>query len=159
MTTKPQKKKTISKSNVKQSVTSSAAKKSAVISPPAPKPAPPRRVLSAPGNKRRVAVSQKNLSQDVQDVMRERFPRGYVDYMDQIIRVDKPDGSFFYAITLEVEDAIYLVKIDVPIDTDYEEVEKKLFGGGHGVNDDGQEPSDSEDDDKDFMDDDVPDDE
>ncbi|MDR0728963.1 MAG: hypothetical protein LBF19_02405 [Prevotellaceae bacterium] len=122
-------------------------------------PAPPRRVGSAPGDKRRVAISQKNLSQDVQDVMRERFPRGYVDYMDQIIRVDRPDGSFFYAITLEVDDAIYLVKIDVQIDTDYEEVEKKLFGGGHGVSDDGHSlsdsDSDSDDDDKDFMDDDA----
>jgi len=40
--------------------------------------------------------------------------------MGEIFKVDKPDGSFFYAISLEVPDAIYLVKVDVKID-DYEE--------------------------------------
>ncbi len=106
--------------------------------------ATPQRIA---GGKRRLVVSHKNLSPELQEVMRERFPRGYNDYMDQIIKVDKSDGSFFYAITLEVEDAIYLIKIDVQVDTDYEEVEKKLFGNMPEVDDDGNELPDSDDDD------------
>jgi hypothetical protein len=155
----------ISKTTVNQRTTTSKGQTSPPI---AKQPAvnqtlkeqnPSKRAVYASEGKRRVAISQKNLSQELQDVMKERFPRGYADYMDKIIKVDKPDGSFFYAITLEVEDAIYLVKIDVQIDTDYEEVEKKLFGGGHEVDDEGNELPDSEDDEKDFIDDNVADEE
>ena len=51
----------------------------------------------------------------------------YADYMGDIFKVDKPDGTFFYAISLEIPEAIYLIKIDVKID-DYEDVENGLFG-------------------------------
>jgi len=111
------------------------------------------------GGKRRLVVSAKNLTPELQDVMKEHFPRGYVDYMDKIIKVDKPDGTYFYAITLEVEDAIYLVKIDVNVDTDYEEVEKNLFGNTPDVDDEGNELPETEDDDKAYADDDDTDDE
>ncbi|MDR1680316.1 MAG: hypothetical protein LBS12_00820 [Prevotellaceae bacterium] len=126
--------------------------------PPLPPAKTPERTVYTSEGKRRIAISQKNLSQELQDVMKERFPRGYADYMDKIMKVDKADGTFFYAITLEVEDAIYLVKIEVPIDTDYDEVEKKLFGGGHEVDDDGNEIPDSEEE-KDYAGDDVADEE
>ena len=47
--------------------------------------------------------------------------------MGDLFKVDKPDGSFFYAVSVEIPDAIYLVKIEVKID-DYEDVENGLFG-------------------------------
>jgi hypothetical protein len=119
----------------------------------------PKRPAFSPEGKRRLVVSQKNLSPELQDVMKERFPRGYADYMEQIMRVDKADGTFFYAITLEVEDAIYLVKVDVQIDTDYEDVEKKLFGNTAETDDDGEEVLDSDDENKRFSNDGMSDDE
>ncbi len=71
---------------------------------------------------------------------KEKYPRGYADYMGDIFKVEKPDGSFFYAVSVEIPDAIYLVKITVKID-DYEDVEKGLFSddtssGGDGDGDD-----------------------
>ena len=33
-----------------------------------------------------------------------------------MIRVDKPNGDFFYAVPFETEEVAYLVKIDVKID-------------------------------------------
>jgi len=40
--------------------------------------------------------------------------RGYKDYFPDIFKVEKPDGSFFHCVTLQVPpDAEYLVKIDV----------------------------------------------
>ena len=65
-------------------------------------------------------------------------------FMQDIIKVDKPDGSFFYAVSLEVPDAIYLVKVDVKID-DYEDAENGLFGGGGDI--DADDPDDFPDDD------------
>jgi len=76
--------------------------------------------------KKRAVISYENMSPELQDAFREKYPRGYQDYMGDIFKVDKPDGSSFYAVSLEIPDAIYLVKIKVKID-DYDEVEKDLF--------------------------------
>ena len=80
-------------------------------------------------NKRRAVVSYANLSQELLNIIKEKYPRGYVDYMDEIMKISKPDGTFFHAIKIETPDAIYLVKVDVKID-DYVEVEKAMFGDG-----------------------------
>ena len=78
-------------------------------------------------NKRRAVVSYANLSPELLSVLKEKYPRGYADYMDEIMKISKPDGTFFHAIKIETQDAIYLVKVDVKID-DYIEVEKEIFG-------------------------------
>lgn len=83
---------------------------------------------------KRAVISYANLSDELMDIWRERFPRGYLDYMDEIMKIDKADGSFFYAVPFEVPDAIYLVKVDVRIE-DYEEVEKDIFGNGDDADD------------------------
>jgi len=78
-------------------------------------------------NKRRAVVSYANLSPELLTIIKEKYPRGYADYMDEIMKISKPDGTFFHAIKIETPDAIYLVKVDVKID-DYAEVEKDIFG-------------------------------
>ncbi len=95
-------------------------------------------------SKRRAVISYANLSHDLMAAFKEKYPRGYADYMGEVFKVDKPDGSFFYAISLEVPDAIYLVKVDVKID-DYEDLERGLFGGGG--DDDSSEPDEFPEDD------------
>lgn len=79
--------------------------------------------------KKRIAISYENMSPELLDAFKEKYPHGYLDYMGDLFKVDKPDGTFFYAVTLETEDALYLVKIKVKID-DYEDVEKELFKEG-----------------------------
>ncbi len=85
-------------------------------------------------SKKRLVISYNNLSTELLAIIKERYPKGYADYMGEIFKVDKPDGSFFYAISLEVTDAIYLVKVDVKID-DYDEATDELFGGGSSDSD------------------------
>ena len=102
--------------------------------------------------KRRAVVSYANLSQEVLDVIKEKYPRGYADYMDEIMKISKQDGTFFHAIKIETSDAIYLVKIDVKID-DYAEVEKDIFGdGASSSGDDDNEFPDGDDTTGDFAD-------
>ena len=79
--------------------------------------------------KKRLVVSYANMSPELAVAFKEKYPKGYADYMGDIFKVDKPDGTFFYAISLEIPDAIYLIKIDVKVD-DYEEAEKGIFGDG-----------------------------
>lgn len=63
--------------------------------------------------KKRVVTSYKNLSEDLIDALKKKYPYGMQDHM---IRVDKSAGDFFYAVVLDTEDTSYLVKIDVKID-------------------------------------------
>ena len=75
--------------------------------------------------KRRVVVSYKNCKEEVLQAIREKYPLGYGD---AIIKVQKPSGDFFHAITIDFEDISYLVKVDVKIDNFTEEEFEKQFG-------------------------------
>ncbi len=96
--------------------------------------------------KKRFVVSYDNMSQDLKDAFDRKYPHGYADYMGDILKVDKPDGSFFHAVRFKpepeddepVEDVLYLVKINVNTD-DAEKVEKDLFEDNGGDDDDDTE--------------------
>ncbi len=83
-------------------------------------------------NKKRLVIGYANMPAQLVEIWKEKYPRGYADYMEDIMKVDKADGSFFYAVTLEIPEAIYLVKVEVKID-DYDEIEKDIFGSGDDV--------------------------
>jgi hypothetical protein len=76
-------------------------------------------------HKKRLVISYKNCSEEVLKAIREKYPNGYGD---EIIKVQKPSGDFFYAITIDFEDVSYLVKVDVKIDNLTEEEFEKQFG-------------------------------
>lgn len=67
----------------------------------------------APSTKKRLVVSFNSLSLDLQEQVKALYPLGYTDAM---MRIDKPNGDFFFAVPFETEDTSYLVKIDVKID-------------------------------------------
>jgi hypothetical protein len=92
--------------------------------------------------KRRAVVSYANMSPELAAAFKEKYPKGYADYMGDIVKIDKPDGSFFYAVSIEIPDAVYLVKIDVKID-DYEDAENGLFGDDDDAVDGGQPEGDT----------------
>lgn len=76
--------------------------------------------------KKRVVTSYANLSPELLSALKERYPIGYTDYM---IRIDKPNGEFFYGVMLETEDTNYLVKVNVKIDDKSEEdLDKDIYG-------------------------------
>ena len=93
--------------------------------------------------KKRLVVSYANMSQELQDAFREKYPHGYGDYLGDIIKVDRANGDPFYAVSVETETAIYLVKIEVKTD-DKEDIENGLFkeggDGDGGSSDDGDIP-------------------
>lgn len=82
-------------------------------------------IKSAPA-KKRVVTSYSNLTPELQDAFKEKYPFGYTDYM---IRIDKPNGDFFYGVRLETEDTSYLVKVNVKIDNKSDEdLDKDIYG-------------------------------
>ena len=87
--------------------------------------------------KRRAVVSYENMSDELAAAFAEKYPKGYSDYFQDLVKYDKPDGTNFYAVTVEIPDAIYLVKIKVKTD-DAEDIERWL-DGEDGDDNDGNE--------------------
>ena len=77
--------------------------------------------------KKRAVVSYENMSEELAAAFAEKYPKGFSDYLPDLIKYDKPDGSSFYAVTIEIPSAIYLVKIKVKTD-DAEDIERWLDG-------------------------------
>ena len=100
----------------------------------------------APSAKKRLVTSFNNLAPELQEAVKAAYPLGYTDYM---MRIDKPNGDFFFAVPFETEEISYLVKIDVKIDDMSHEEEDKdyydddLKGADELTNDDSDdEPAD-----------------
>lgn len=77
--------------------------------------------------KKRHIVSYENMSEEVAAAFAEKYPRGFNDYLNDLTEYPKPDGSTFYAVTIEIPDAIYLVKINIKTD-DADDIERWLEG-------------------------------
>ena len=75
--------------------------------------------------KKRLVISYKNCPAEVVQAIKEKYPLGYGD---AIIKVQKPSGDFFHAITVDFGDVSYLVKVDVKIDNLTVEEFEKQFG-------------------------------
>ena len=84
--------------------------------------------------KKRAVVSYENMSEELAAAFAEKYPKGYSDYFPDLVKYDKPDGTNFYAVTVEIPDAIYLVKIKVKTD-DAEDIERWLDGEDGDEND------------------------
>ena len=99
--------------------------------------------------KKRAVVSYENMSEELAAAFAEKYPKGFSDYLPDLLKYDKPDGTSFYAVTVEIPSAIYLVKIKVKTD-DAEDIERWLDGededdeavGGNGA-DSGDLPDDN----------------
>lgn len=89
--------------------------------------------------KRRGVVSYENMSEELAAAFAEKYPKGYSDYFTDLVKYDKPDGTSFYAVMIEIPDAIYLVKIKVKTD-DVEDLERWLDGedGDESESDEGE---------------------
>ena len=66
--------------------------------------------------KRRAVISFENMSEELAAAFSEKYPKGYADYFHDLVKYDKPNGDSFYAVTIEITYAIYLVKIKVNTD-------------------------------------------
>ena len=81
----------------------------------------------AQDNKKRHVVSYENMSAELAAAFNEKYPAGFQDYLQDLVKYPKADGSSFYAVTVEIPDAIYLVKIKVRVDA-AEDIERWLEG-------------------------------
>ena len=88
----------------------------------------------APDNRKRHVVSYEKMSPELAAAFAEKYPKGFSDYLPDIVKFPNPDGTFFDAVTIEIPDAVYLVKVQVPTD-DIADLTRWL----EGVEEDGDE--------------------
>lgn len=78
-----------------------------------------------PDTKKRHVVSYENMKPELAAAFDEKYPDGVNTCLDDLVKYPKPDGTCFYAVTIETEDSINLIKIPVKVD-DLDEVRKWL---------------------------------
>lgn len=64
--------------------------------------------------RKRLVVSYNNVTPEVLEAIRKKYPLGYANH---VIKVKTRGDEFFYAITVDTEEASYLVKVPVKIDS------------------------------------------
>ena len=81
----------------------------------------------AQDNRKRHIVSYENMSPELAAAFAAKYPKGFNDYLPDLNRYTKPDGTPFYAVLIELPEDIYLVKIKVQIDNP-DDIERWLEG-------------------------------
>ena len=76
-------------------------------------------------NKKRRVISYENMSDELAAAFNDKYPCGFNDWFQDLTKYTKPDGTPFYAVTIEMPDSICLVKIKVKTD-DADEIEAVL---------------------------------
>ena len=74
--------------------------------------------------KKHIVTSFHNLAPELQEAVKAQYPLGFTDAM---MRVDKPNGDFFYAVPYDTDEVAYLVKIDVKIDDGGQDDDKDYY--------------------------------
>lgn len=74
--------------------------------------------------KKHIVTSFHNLTPELQDAVKEKYPLGFTEAM---MRVDKPNGDFFYAVPYDTDEIAYMVKVDVKIDDNSHEDDDKDY--------------------------------
>ena len=101
--------------------------------------------MATDNNNKRLVTSFNNLTAEQQAEVRTLYPLGFNEVM---MRIDKPDGSFFYVVPYETEDTYYLVKIDVKVDDGAEDIDEGYYDddlkGADELADAADEPSDED---------------
>ncbi len=86
--------------------------------------------------KKRVIKSIENISEEVMEAVKKKYPDGWANHVQ---RINKGNGEFFHAITVDTADTSYMIKVNVKIDS-YEDLEKFANQDDFG----GDEPAESD---------------
>jgi hypothetical protein len=91
-------------------------------------------------DKKRVVTSMDKITPEIRDLIAEQYPFGW---KDRVFRINKPNGEFFHAITLDTPETAYLIKVPVKVDSkaDLDKEDEKGYAGDDS-DDDGADSQD-----------------
>lgn len=65
-------------------------------------------------NRKKLIINYANVTPELMEAIRKKYPLGWIN---NTIKVPLAGGAFFFAITLDTDEASYLIKVPVKIDT------------------------------------------
>lgn len=65
-------------------------------------------------NRKKLIINYANVTPELMEAIRKKYPLGWIN---NTIKVPLSGGASFFAITLDTEEASYLIKVPVKIDT------------------------------------------
>jgi hypothetical protein len=65
-------------------------------------------------NRKKLIINYANVSPEIMEAIRKKYPLGWINHT---IKIPQPNGTFFFAITIDTEEISYLIKVPVKIDT------------------------------------------
>jgi len=68
--------------------------------------------------RKHLVISYEKITPEILEALEKKYPGGYENYVKRITVGDK----IFYAVTVDTADASYLIKINVRIDSDVDEI-------------------------------------
>lgn len=74
--------------------------------------------------KKRIIINLSNLPPDAVEALRMKYPLGYNNF---VMKVKTGNDSFFYAVTVDTDQASYLVKVPVKIDQKSAKEDEDIF--------------------------------
>ncbi len=77
-------------------------------------------------SKKRLIISYEKLMEELKEMFKEVYAEGYTSHIQKI---EKPNGETIFVVPLETEDSVYMVKMDVRVDSKFseEELDKEIF--------------------------------
>jgi hypothetical protein len=75
-------------------------------------------------DRKRVIISYSNLPAEALEALKKKYPLGYNNF---VMKVNTGKDSFFYAVTVDTDEASYLVKVPVKIDTKTDKDDEDIF--------------------------------
>ncbi|MFW5760688.1 MAG: hypothetical protein ACOCXH_06910 [Cyclobacteriaceae bacterium] len=69
-----------------------------------------RKHVPTNANKKRIIKSYEKLAPELQDLLNKKYPYGY---SNQLIRLANSQGENYFAVPLETEDTVYMVKVHI----------------------------------------------
>lgn len=76
------------------------------------------------GERKKLIINYQNVSPELMEAIRKKYPLGWVNHT---IKVKTVGEAFFFAITVDTDDASYLIKVPVKIDNKSEKDDEDFF--------------------------------
>lgn len=76
------------------------------------------------GPRKKLIINYSNCSPELMEAIRKKYPLGWVNHT---IKVKTVGDAFFFAITVDTEEASYLIKVPVKIDSKSDKDDEDFF--------------------------------
>ena len=98
-------------------------------------------IINMQKERKKLIINYQNVSPELMEAIRKKYPLGWVNHK---IKVKTTGDAFFFAITVDTDEASYLIKVPVKIDNKSEKDDEDFFEETPDVKESGEGFGDEE---------------